>query len=315
MAGPMGLFSRGDKKPGFMAGVRDEVHGAHQEGSEIVLWSELGGVRFQVVTATAETVAAPQGSFRILYQPSKTIGVPTGDLLVTAEEVDRDLALRICSRRGISGLMGVYTPSRSDADALMRAAIGEAPTEFSSCHRFMRACVSNLRGRPGESGLPGPMCCYGEFRLPGDGSADAAARTQDEDDGFHVVDGMVRLSPDLGGEDLEFRPLDPDSVNAAEAGRFYAVLTGECKSVPGTPALSGPIGRDAALAIASSWYRSGVLGLYTPDRADAEALAREASTQEPKERFRKRRGVPLACFEPVPYDHDPTAAVYFGKLL
>ncbi|MDO5861762.1 MAG: hypothetical protein Q4Q58_03095 [Thermoplasmata archaeon] len=307
----MGLFSRkeGKQKSGFMSSVMDEVHGGHLSGSNLALWPEIRDAEVPMVEASADTVITDKGRFLILFQPSRVLGAPDGPLQVSAEPIDRELAMAICSKRETTGYLSVYTPCRGDAESLMFDATGEIPVEHASCMNFLQACMGSIRGPSGSEGMPGPMCCFGAFHLLDD-DPEVRTRTDDELIGFHAADEhTIVLAPDLGGAALR---IDEGVLPGdCEDGRFYAIIVPDDEHPDlGCVIVPEPIDRGLALRICGSWIRSGVLSVFTPLRSDAQALADEASEGSAKH-AKPRSPADLPCFRPKPYGQDPGALVYY----
>lgn len=270
---------------GFMAGVNDDVHGGHAEGKDIVLSRSLGGGRFPAVELDEDSIGAvPSGSFRIVLQPATAGGKPRGEPLISSSDTSADLVRDILSLEGASGTLSVYTPDREDARSAMEAAIGLEPTEYGFSAGILSKDLRNFR-RCGGKAVSGPMCLFGRV-LPAEGD-EARDRMMDQSMGFHIVgDRVVRLSEDLGGIEAEMRDIGADSFEDAVLRSFHLLvdLKGVSKVAgkvaEGAMMSVDPIPYRVALAVCANTSRTGVLSVYTPDRADAERLMREASGGE-----------------------------------
>lgn len=303
---------------GFMAGVNDDVHGGHAEGKDIVLSRSLGGGRFPAVELDEDSIGAvPSGSFRIVLQPATAGGKPRGEPLISSSDTSADLVRDILSLEGASGTLSVYTPDREDARSAIEAAIGSEPTEYGFSAGILSKDLRNFR-RCGGNAVSGPMCLFGRV-LPAEGD-EARDRMMDQSMGFHIVgDRVVRLSEDLGGIEAEMRDIGADSFEDAVLRSFHLLvdLKGVSKVAgkvaEGAMMSVDPIPYRVALAVCADTSRTGVLSVYTPDRADAERLMREASGGEDPYEARNPRTMlsfDVACLVRRSAMSDSPKAVY-----
>lgn len=99
--------------------------GFHIGGREAVtLSSDLGGRTFELVEFDADDV--PAGEFRLLIELSRVPYIKGKEcpVLMSSGSVTRDEAMLICADRLRSGGLGVYTPDREDAMAVVSEANG-----------------------------------------------------------------------------------------------------------------------------------------------------------------------------------------------
>lgn len=295
-------------KSGFMDSIRESVHGARSEGGSIILWRDIGGGTYPARPIghwiREETGT---GSFRLVYQHTKAVGTTVGEPLVSVNEVSRAVALAVCIRQDLSGMLSVYTPDRDDARRFMADILGYEPVEYGFSVGFLNANIPNFRRRPweGEEGLPGPVCFFGDYIGDQDSLRLPENRDLNSDFvwGYHPDgDGRLILSRDLGGRELDIVDASDDNLIGIERGSFRLIV--EVARIPqfegdGCPiALSvEDISRDDALAICSDRVRQGGLGVYTPDRDDARVLMSEANRGR---RPNESRDVPslmgMSCF-------------------
>ena len=115
--GRSGKGSRKEKPSGgFRGSLNDEVHGAHSDGENIILSAAAGGGSYPAKEAgqwvSDETLS---GQYRLVFQPMNLKGQRTGGLLVSTNIVSRQVVLRVCGLRDVSGMLSAYTPDREDA--------------------------------------------------------------------------------------------------------------------------------------------------------------------------------------------------------
>ena len=73
---------RSDKR--MLTPVLDSIHGAHLDGGAIVLWKGIGGGSYPAREVGPWIYdEAGSGMFRLEYQPTTTIGAPTGPPVAT----------------------------------------------------------------------------------------------------------------------------------------------------------------------------------------------------------------------------------------
>ena len=286
--GRSGKGSRKEKPSGgFRGSLNDEVHGAHSDGENIILSAAAGGGSYPAKEAgqwvSDETLS---GQYRLVFQPMNLKGQRTGGLLVSTNIVSRQVVLRVCGLRGVTGMLSAYTPDREDAVALMREANGEDPVEY----RFLVGVFSddfyNMRRlqRPDGDGLPCPMCLFGEY-LGDEESINLPENSQRLADftlGAHLEGDGIRLSTDLGG--ILFKESDVRPADVPEGSLRLLIDSDPAARMAGREPADGPhislssedIPRDIAVRILMDRFRPGLLNVYTPRREDAMELMREA---------------------------------------
>lgn len=270
-------------KAGLRSGVKDEVHGGHMDGDSLVLSPALGGGRYPMRPAGDWVAEETDGSaYRLVFQPTDLLGRRSGGLMVSSNTVSRKVVEPILKREGATGILCVYTPDREVARSLFKAMCGE-PVEFPQCSDVFEASFPNFRrGRPSGDGDPGPIVLFGECTgkdeepdFDGD-----KVRRSDAQWGFHIESRRrYVLSPDLGGTELDMAEPKEGTFGNIPQGEFRALVF-ITEPSPDMPCLSlsrNRIPRDVALAICSDRTRVGILNVYTPDRRDAKALAKEAA--------------------------------------
>lgn len=275
---------------GFMAGVYDETYGGHSEGSDLILWRELGGTRHRMVPlADADIGSMEKGTFRLVFQQTSASGRNVGPSMVSAEPVPRDLAASVCGRTELTGNLSVHTPDGDDALALMADATGSAPTEFSFCIDIFGNDFRNYRRTVTVRGSPirGSMCLFGRELVHDDGDPLSKDLNMDFVCGFHEgEEGHIVLSTDLGSDDVEVEDLH-GAPTEDMVGRYYLLLDFTPLGLPkvGIPGISSePISHGTAVRIASDTIRNGALNVYCPRREDALELCREViGGREPSE--------------------------------
>ena len=101
---------RSDKR--MLTPVLDSIHGAHLDGGAIVLWKGIGGGSYPAREVGPWIYdETGSGMFRLVYQPTTTIGAPTGPPVATTNEVSRSVALSVIRSQDLSGMLSVYTLS------------------------------------------------------------------------------------------------------------------------------------------------------------------------------------------------------------
>ena len=313
------------KKPSASGGLRSQVydagHGAHPDGDAIVLSEALGGGRYPCRPAgpwmSEETDA---GMYRLVFQPVTVTGRRSGPPMVTANIISRGIVEKILAGRRLSGLLSVYTPERSEAEALMSEALGYRPIEYGFTGEFMGMVMDNMRGRPWEreNQTPGPVCFFGDYvcapeelELP-----ENAVRCSDAEYGCHVSpEGTIVLSSDLGGTELDIDGILPWTLEAVGKGEFGVIV--DSRIHPDLYQLKLGIGigdrtitREQALAICCDRIRPGMLSVYTPDRADALELMQEAVRRRPVEAVDDPKAEQMSYFQMDGEDFRPRA--YYG---
>lgn len=312
---------RSDKR--MLTPVLDSIHGAHLDGGAIVLWKGIGGGSYPAREVGPWIYdETGSGMFRLVYQPTTTIGAPTGPPVATTNEVSRSVALSVIRSQDLSGMLSVYTPEEDDAVEIMRGMLGYEPLHFDFSCGYLNANIRNLRRRTwvGDEGLTGPMCLFGEYLGDGD-SIDLPENAEMKMDfglGFHKHperDAVV-LARDLGGIEFGLVEPDRDEVSKVRPGSFRVLMElSRIQFLEDSAALVAmsdiDVPRETALAICADRIRSGGLGVYTPERDDALELIREANRgKRPTETTDVPELNGMSCFCRKDYDSSRPRAAY-----
>ena len=312
---------RSDKR--MLTPVLDSIHGAHLDGGAIVLWKGIGGGSYPAREVGPWIYdETGSGMFRLVYQPTTTIGAPTGPPVATTNEVSRSVALSVIRSQDLSGMLSVYTPEEDDAVEIMRGMLGYEPLHFDFSCGYLNANIRNLRRRTwvGDEGLTGPMCLFGEYLGDGD-SIDLPENAEMKMDfglGFHKHperDAVV-LARDLGGIEFGLVEPDRDEVSKVRPGSFRVLM--ELSRIQFLEDSAAPVAmsdidvpRETALAICADRIRGGGLGVYTPERDDALELIREANRgKRPTETADVPELNGMSCFCRKDYDGSRPRAAY-----
>lgn len=312
----------GQSKPGFMGSVTESVHGARLDGSSIVLWRGIGGGTYPcrpVGPWISEETRG--GSFRLVFQDMSALGRMSGATMATVSEVSRSVALSVCRRRELTGMLSVYTPDREDARGFMAEVLGHRPVEYGFSVGCMEANMTNFRGWPweGDERLPGPMCLFGDY-IGGPDSLDEPANRDllaDFGLGYHSGGRSVMvLSADLGGGTYTLVDADAETTSSVADGEFRIIIGAGMvpfhKGDGASLVMSAEgISREDAMLVCSDRLRSSGLGVYTPRREDASQLMADANRGR---RPTENRDVPelmgMSCFTAKGYDGMRPRAVF-----
>lgn len=282
--------SEGRKSPGrFMSGINDEVHGAHFDGDDIVLSKDLGRGRFESRPLGDSMPETAPGEFRLVLHDFRVLS-DSGDSAVSVDTVPSQLAVKVLSSFGLSGMLSVYTPQEADAADAVRTASTLDPLLYETTagicsHEYLnyRTAVALATGND----MPGPVCMFGKEVHDADDHA-RGSRYLRAYLGFEVLSNHgIRLSPDLGS--LELTMVDFVDGTVLDDGLIHAVLIAE--SVNSTVSeLSNrmveapmevtssvsvePVSREIALRICRNTMRRGGLSIHVQTSAEAWDIAK-----------------------------------------
>lgn len=282
--------SEGRKSPGrFMSGINDEVHGAHFDGDDIVLSKVLGGGRFPSRPLGDSMPETASGEFRLVLHDFR-VTTDSGDSAVSVDTVPRQLAVRILSSFGLSGMLSVYTPEDSDAAEAVREASTFDPLLYETttgiCSREYLNYRTTVALATGDD-LPGPVCMFGPEIVDADDHA-RCMRYLRAYFGYEPWGHKgIRLSPDLGSLELTIPDFEEGTV--LDDGQIHAVLMSEVvgdavselggrgievsEDLPSGVSVE-PVPRNIALRICRNTMRSGGLCIHVQTSAEAWDIAK-----------------------------------------
>lgn len=251
----------------------------------LVLSTSLGGHEFRCKEISDDVC---DDDIRLVYQLCDKKGCFTGPLMMTENNVAREIARMVCSSLELSGSLSVYIKDKDVAREFMQDCIGRKPMEYSFSGPQLSYEFFNWRNPAfHDCTNSGPMCLFGGIRAKY-GESQRIDNLMYTGVSIDYGNDTATLAKDLGDLTVPVVKLE-DWDHVVEPGSFRLVI-----SIPlalkhdmetSTRVSTVDVPRDVALAICADKTRLGVVGVYTPNRDDAHDLMKDAlnGSREPRE--------------------------------